>query len=766
MASQYRQMGSEHRDRSHRDQEAAASPGTSTLADQLKAAEVALAAPRALRLGTENTVNVSYVGDGGKIASSASGTQARSNLLDLFDESADTEFGSFYDSRSYLGFVFRRRVQAIYNQNPALPLHHPVAGHAPLLLLLVEDDQALAGTLTSPSPARADPPTGRPRPPGRWPSPRPPTAPASAATTTPSSSTSPPTTRCPTRQGGRCTWAPSTRPPSPRSGGAGEADEGQQPARARRAQRGPRRPDHHREPAAVRVAGSGVPAGPRRHPGAQPRPGRHHVQLRTGLALRARAAPTLTARQKIDSDTSMLAGAITSTATKLVVVDSWHSRVDHQRPGDADPDHPGPARRSASPRSRCSARRSGLLSARPPRAATRRARRRRRSGGPRADALYCLTAIRNSPAGVAADAQRLEVVGGQPEFLFVREDRGRSSRNGADGDLRVWCVVNATCHAQIAAFPGGSLEVVAANSSLNGSAQNIVYPANPFLGRPHADAVSGWRLHDGRRRPDRRRDPDRGGLTTTGDDAAFFVWHHAIQNSPFASTIPAGSFVVTGGASAISRGMVVVLNASAQLMTVTRSVTCGQGRSGRRRCAADPPGNSRPVVACRWSQRRQPHRRVAGVHRRNRRLDHLHPDLGGLGHATGAGQRQRPGRRLTAWSGSWSSSGSTSPWGRPRPSAPRHLQLDASVHRGHRHWVRGAAGLDRVGDVSRRRHRPQARHPLDLERRDGGRRLTPSGGAWGQTVPQTWANTDFLSLAFVYEKAWTPNQRTKRGGRG
>ncbi len=28
-----------------------------------------------------------------------------------------------------------------------------------------------------------------------------------------------------------------------------------------------------------------------------------------------------------------------------------------------------------------------------------------------------------------------------------------------------------------------------------------------------------------------------------------------------------------------------------------------------------------------------------------------------------------------------------------------------------------------------------------------------SGGAWGQTVPQTWANTDFLSLAFVYEKA-------------
>ncbi len=133
-------------------------------------------------------------------------------------------------------------------------------------------------------------------------------------------------------------------------------------------------------------------------------------------------------------------------------------------------------------------------------------------------------------------------------------------------------VVNATCHAQIAAFPGGSLEVVAANSPLNGSAQNIVYPATPLPAGRTLTLFLGWKQDDWT-----SVDPIAGATeiaevsTTTGDDAAF-VWDYAIQNSPFASTIPAGSFVVTGGASAISRGMVVVLNASAQLMTVTRSV--------------------------------------------------------------------------------------------------------------------------------------------------------------------------------------------------
>lgn len=139
---------------------------------------------------------------------------------------------------------------------------------------------------------------------------------------------------------------------------------------------------------------------------------------------------------------------------------------------------------------------------------------------------------------------------------------------------------NADTSAQTAAFRGVGLTVVKRSTQLNSSAQNIGYPA---LTVPRANSliiVVGWKQDDWTSVATLAGmteigEPD----TTTGDDQGL-VWDFVLQTTP--TNISSGSFTVTGGGNAISRGGVIALGTDVQTMTVTRSVnTVAKSQSAR-----------------------------------------------------------------------------------------------------------------------------------------------------------------------------------------
>ncbi len=134
-------------------------------------------------------------------------------------------------------------------------------------------------------------------------------------------------------------------------------------------------------------------------------------------------------------------------------------------------------------------------------------------------------------------------------------------------------VANADTTAQIIRLAGkwhsADFALLAKASCLNTSAQDITYPGLP---KPKADdcliLYVGWKQDDWTSvaSPGTEiAEPD----TTTGDDQGI-VWAYQIQTSRTA--VASGSFTVTGGASAISRGAVMAIRCDYQTATVTRSV--------------------------------------------------------------------------------------------------------------------------------------------------------------------------------------------------
>jgi hypothetical protein len=112
---------------------------------------------------------------------------------------------------------------------------------------------------------------------------------------------------------------------------------------------------------------------------------------------------------------------------------------------------------------------------------------------------------------------------------------------------------------------------------LNASAQDIGYPCLA-LTRPQLDTAInnaivfylGWKQDDWTSVATLAGATEIGeASSTTGDDQGL-VWDYAIQTS--ATDIVPGSFVVTGGLAAISRGAVVAIRSNVQAATVTRSV--------------------------------------------------------------------------------------------------------------------------------------------------------------------------------------------------
>lgn len=150
-------------------------------------------------------------------------------------------------------------------------------------------------------------------------------------------------------------------------------------------------------------------------------------------------------------------------------------------------------------------------------------------------------------------------------------------------------VANADTTAQIARFAGTFYDVSNLPVSWGrvGSlvAQDIAYPATEV---PYDNSIVlyvGWKSDDWTSvaSPGTEiAEPD----TTTGDDQGI-VWAYTIQTT--AADVPAGSFVVTGGATGITIGGVLVFHPDVQTFTVTRPTVGARAHSaGEAISLADP----------------------------------------------------------------------------------------------------------------------------------------------------------------------------------
>lgn len=132
-------------------------------------------------------------------------------------------------------------------------------------------------------------------------------------------------------------------------------------------------------------------------------------------------------------------------------------------------------------------------------------------------------------------------------------------------------VANADTIAQMAAWRRADLTPVASAAGLNGSAQNVAYPALTMPADNLLAIVAGWKQDDNTGVATLAGMAEIGDTSTaTGDDASQ-VWDYVIQTTK--ADISAGSFTVSGGASAISRGGVVALQHAPYLNEQTASTT-------------------------------------------------------------------------------------------------------------------------------------------------------------------------------------------------
>jgi len=185
------------------------------------------------------------------------------------------------------------------------------------------------------------------------------------------------------------------------------------------------------------------------------------------------------------------------------------------------------------------------------------------------DTLFLFTAIRNSPTGFAnAPDDTWDLL------LDMANARlfGKYAQDGEQTPTVTFTagVANATTSGAIAAFRGVGLTVHKRASQLNGSAQNIAYPGLTVTRDNSLVLVFGWKADDWTSVATLAGFSEIGEPSSaTGDDQGL-VLDYVLQST--ATNIPAGSFTVTGGASAISRAGVIALGSDVQTMTVTRSV--------------------------------------------------------------------------------------------------------------------------------------------------------------------------------------------------
>lgn len=189
--------------------------------------------------------------------------------------------------------------------------------------------------------------------------------------------------------------------------------------------------------------------------------------------------------------------------------------------------------------------------------------------------LLILAAIRNIGAGtvnVPTGWERLPLFGATENVALL----GRIAQsNGEAMPLITFSggVANADTSAQCARFGGTFYDVANLPVSWGRfgslSSQDITYPATRVLYANSLALYVGWKSDDWTSVATIAGATEIGEpSTTTGDDQGI-VWDYLIQTT--AADIASGSFVVTGGATGVTIGGVIVLHPDVQTFTVARS---------------------------------------------------------------------------------------------------------------------------------------------------------------------------------------------------
>lgn len=186
------------------------------------------------------------------------------------------------------------------------------------------------------------------------------------------------------------------------------------------------------------------------------------------------------------------------------------------------------------------------------------------------DMMILVASIRNSGAGTVVNAPagwyRIRESGNVSVFGRMYQAGDAAPTVAFSGG-----VANADTLAQIIAFRGVELSVgtIYGADQLNASAQNIAYPTLNITGPGQGALIIGWKQDDA------TAYATPAGFTaaplvstTTGDDASHGIFYQ-IQTTE--TDYPAGSITVTGGAAAISRGIVLGLRQLATLTATAQS---------------------------------------------------------------------------------------------------------------------------------------------------------------------------------------------------
>jgi hypothetical protein len=185
------------------------------------------------------------------------------------------------------------------------------------------------------------------------------------------------------------------------------------------------------------------------------------------------------------------------------------------------------------------------------------------------DAMYLMASIRNSGAGtVNTPTGWTPIITSGNVALFGRR---YVSGDTAPTVSFSGAVANASVIAQIYGRRNTDIVPVTTAAQLNASAQNIAYPAATVTQDGCLGLVIGWKQDDWT-----SVDPLAGAaenaeiVETVGDDAGM-VWDRIVQTT--AANIPAGSFTVTGGLAAISRGIVAVFGLAPYVTQESATIT-------------------------------------------------------------------------------------------------------------------------------------------------------------------------------------------------
>lgn len=191
------------------------------------------------------------------------------------------------------------------------------------------------------------------------------------------------------------------------------------------------------------------------------------------------------------------------------------------------------------------------------------------------DILIGLAAIRNTsafPSGASGGYDWMYFDSGHVRLFWKVAGASESSptvsfAGGSAGDTT--SAVMFAFRGEVAALPVVTA-ALQASLSTNASAANIAYPSMVIDQGNSVVLVVGWKQDDWTSVATLAGMSEAVDVSsTTGNDQGLVV-DYVIQTTP--ANLAAGSFTVTGGASAVSKGIVLVFRSDRQTFTVTRSV--------------------------------------------------------------------------------------------------------------------------------------------------------------------------------------------------